>query len=372
MFIINHKRFVFCTVYMVFFWCLLMISLTNAEMISITDSMGRTVRIKKNPPHVICSGAGSLRLLTYFQSQDKIVAVDSMETRNSFLDARPYALSNPQLKKYPIFGEYRGNDNPERIVFLNPQPDVIIKTFADMGYNPDELQHKTGIPVVVLNYGNLINYRSVFYQSIHLLGNVLGKPKRAIEIISFFDQMIADLKQRTYNIKNRKSCYVGGVSYKGLQNFQSTEPLYPPFVFTQSNNVACDEISKHLTHSNVAKEQLIEWNPEYIFVDLASVVIDSETNVLNELKTDPAYVHLKAVKNGNVYGVLPYNGYAQNFGSIMINAYFVGKHLYPDRFNDIDVLKKADDIYSFLLGKTVFDKINTMLRGMVFQNIIKG
>jgi iron complex transport system substrate-binding protein len=339
---------------------------------TITDSIGRHIRIQKTPAHVICSGAGALRLLTYFQSQDRIVAVDSIETRMNFVDARPYALANPQFKRYPIFGEYRGNDNPERIVCLNPQPDVIFKTFADMGYNPEELQHKTQIPVVVLNYGDLSHYRSGLYQSIHVMGDVLNKAERAIEITSFFDQLIADLKKRTTDIKDRQSCYIGGVAYKGIQNFQSTEPVYPPFAFTQTHNVAFDEIGKHLSHSYIAKEKLIEWNPEYIFVDLASLTADSETNVLYELKNDPVYQHLNAVKQRNVYGVLPYNGYAQNFGSTLANAYFVGKLLYPNRFVDIDPSQKADEIYSFLIGKPVLQKMNEKLHGLVFQKVIKG
>ncbi|KPA12617.1 iron transporter [Candidatus Magnetomorum sp. HK-1] len=344
----------------------------EAKAFTITDSMGRNIAIHKEPDHVICSGAGALRLLTYLQAQDKVVAVDSMETRENFFDIRPYALSNPQFKKYPIFGEYRGNDNPEKIVFLEPQPEVIFKTFADMGYNPDELQNKTGIPVITLNYGNLSNYRSEFYRSIHLMATIIGKQKRAKDLILFFNELINDLKTRTKNIENRQTCYVGGVSYKGLQNFQSTEPLYPPFLFTQSNNVACDEISKHLSHSYISKEKLIDWNPTFIFIDLASLAADPHANVLYELKNDPAYFNMKAIQTGNVYGVLPYNGYAQNCGSIMANAYFVGKLLYPDRFKDVDVFKKADEIYSFLLGQAVFEKMNTIIHSMAFQKIIEG
>ncbi|MBF0450435.1 MAG: ABC transporter substrate-binding protein [Candidatus Magnetomorum sp.] len=357
---------------MLLIFCFFITAGLDAKMLRITDSMGRNVTLQKTPAHVICSGAGALRLLTYLQAQDKIVAVDTIETQKTAFDARPYALSNPQFKQYPIFGEYRGNDNPEKIVFLEPQPEIIFKTFADMGYHPEELQNKTGIPVITLNYGNLSNYRSELYQSIHVMGTILDKQQRAKDIIVFFDGLINDLKIRTQGIDNRHSCYVGGVSYKGLQNFQSTEPLYPPFLFTQSNNVACDDISKHLSHSSIAKEKLIDWNPKFIFIDLASLAADPDRNVLYELKNDPAYLNMTAVQTGKVYGVLPYNGYAQNLGSIMANAYFVGKLLYPDRFNDVDVFQKADEIYSFLLGKTVFKQMNAMLHNMVFQKIIEG
>ena len=78
----------------------------------ITDALGRRVPVPEKVERVICSGSGCLRLLTYLQAQDKIVGVDDIEKRRRRLDARPYALANPQFKTYPIFGEFRGHDNP--------------------------------------------------------------------------------------------------------------------------------------------------------------------------------------------------------------------------------------------------------------------
>ena len=367
----KHKHISpYCLLNFIVFYCLVL-PVAMAQVQNITDSLGRKIQIKDTPKHVICSGAGSLRLLTYLQAQDRIVAVDSIEIRNDFFDVRPYALANPQFRKLPIFGEYRGNDNPERIVSLDPQPEVIFKTFSTMGYNPQELQSKIRIPVIALSYGDLSNYKSSLYQSIHIMGTILNTNHRAMQITSFFDQLIADLNQRCQGIKQRPLCYVGGIAFKGIQNFQSTEPLYPPFKYTHTKNIACDTIGKHLSHSYIAKEKLVEWNPDYIFVDLASLAANIEANALYELKNDPVYQNLDAVKNGKVYGVLPYNGYAQNFGSTMANAWFVGKLLYPDRFQDIDPIKKADEIYHFLFGKSVFKQMNKKLHSLVFQRVVK-
>jgi iron complex transport system substrate-binding protein len=88
----------------------------------ITDAVGRQVEIPETVEHVICSGPGALRLLTYLDTQDNIVAVDDMEKQRPQFDARPYALAHPQLKDYPIFGEFRGHDQPERILTLNRYP----------------------------------------------------------------------------------------------------------------------------------------------------------------------------------------------------------------------------------------------------------
>jgi iron complex transport system substrate-binding protein len=112
----------------------------------ITDSAGRQVEIPQIVDHVICSGPGALRLLTYLESQDKIVAVDDMEKQRPQFDARPYALANPQFKDYPIFGEFRGHDHPERILTLDPLPQVIFKTYSTVGHDPLELSKKNRYP----------------------------------------------------------------------------------------------------------------------------------------------------------------------------------------------------------------------------------
>ena len=94
-----------------------------------------------------------------------------------------------------------------------------------------------------------------------------------------------------------------------------------------------------------------------------------EAGALYELKTDPAYRNLTAVKKGKVYGMLPYNWYAQNFGSILADGYFSGKLLYPEQFRDIDPAAKADEIYTFLVGKPVFGQMDKTFHGMVFKRI---
>jgi len=329
--------------------------------------------VTKHPEHVLCSGAGCLRYLTYLQAHDRIVAVDDIETRRSEFDARPYALANPQFKDYPIFGEFRGHDNPELIVGLEPQPQVIFKTYGEMGHDPEELQQKTEIPVIVLEYGDLSRHREQMYQSLRIMAQVMGKEERAEAIIDFFETTIQDLGQRTHEVPEEQkiSCFVGGLAYKGPHGLQSTEPTYPPFLFTHSKNVAYDPVQadQNVTHADVAKEKIIEWDPEIIFVDLATIQSDSESTALYELKHDPAYQHLRAVQTGNIYGVLPYNWYTQNFGSILANAYYVGKLLYPDQFTDIDPKQKADDIYQFLVGKPIFGPLNQAFGGVAFTKL---
>jgi iron complex transport system substrate-binding protein len=338
-----------------------------------TDAMGRAQVIPDTVEGVICSGSGCLRLLTYLQAQDLAVAVDDIETKANRFDARPYALANPHFKAMPIFGQFRGQDNPELILTLEPQPQVIFKTFAAMGHDPVELQAKTGLPVVVLDAGNLGAARDSFYASLRLMGTVVGKADRAERLVAYFDALIADLAARTAGIPvaERPTAYLGGVAYKGPHGFQSTEPGYPPFAFVGARNLAHEEggAARDVSNTSVAKEQIVAWDPDYLFLDLSTLQMGGEADGLHELRTDPAYATLTAVREGRVFGVLPYNWYSQNYESILANAYFIGKTLYPDRFADIDPAAKADEIYSFIVGRPVFGAMNEAFGNMAFTRV---
>jgi iron complex transport system substrate-binding protein len=340
---------------------------------TITDAHGKIIELGAPVNHVICSGPGCLRLLTYLQAEDRITGVDDIETRHKILDARPYALAHPEFKQLPVFGEFRGRDNPEQILNLVPQPGLIFKTFPLMGHNPVELQDKTGIPVVTLDYGNLGKNRSQLYETLRQMGSLLGKDRRAQEVITFFEETISDLRQRTatIDVDQRPSVYIGGIASRGPHGFQSTEPQYPPFTFINAHNLALDELAvkRGLSGSNISKEKIIVWDPDYLFLDLATLQLEGAGGGLHELKTDPAYQLLTAVKEKRLYGLLPYNLYSANYGSILANAYFLGKLIYPDRFEDIEPIEKADEIYSFLVGKPVFTQMNDLFMNLVFQQI---
>lgn len=319
---------------------------------------------------IICSGAGALRLVSYLGAGDLVVGVDSLEIKQQQYDARPYALANPGYKKLPVFGNYRGFDHPEKILELNPPPQVIFKTYSGSGHDPVLLARKTGIPVVTLEYGDLYHYRDRLYAALAVLGRALGREDRARAVRAFFDTQIDRLENRTRDLPedSRPTCFVGGLAYRGAHGFQSTEPGYPPFYFVHADNIAALPDGKMLSHSIFSKEELLRADPDILFLDLSTLQMGRQSG-LNELRTGPVCQSLTAVRQGRVYALLPYNWYTQNFGSILANAWYIGKVLYPDRFSDIDPVRQADWIYSFLLGSPVFDRINSVFHDMAFKPV---
>ncbi|OPY39980.1 MAG: Periplasmic binding protein [Methanoregulaceae archaeon PtaU1.Bin066] len=205
------------------------------------------------------------------------------------------------------------------------------------------------------------------YAGLRVMGKALGKEDRAEEIIAYVEATMKDLESRTAGIAaaDQKTAYVGGVSSAGAHGTISTEPAYPPFLWVNAKNVAA---GMGTAHADIAKEALVEWDPEFIFVDVGTLQLDNQ-GAVGELKSDPALRGLSAVKEGRVYGVLPYNFYNVNYESVLADAYFVGKILYPDRFTDIDPAQKADEIYTFFVGKPVFSQMNSQYGGFGFSQI---
>jgi len=342
---------------------------------TLTDGFGREVTIPENVERIVCSGAGCLRYLLYLQAQDYVVGVDSMDKKENKYEGRPYVYANPQLKNYPLIGEARGKDDPEKIIEVNPQ--VILKASmigqaaAPTATEADTLQDKTGIPVVAFPYGSLSNetQKAEVYSSLRIMGKTVGKQERAEEVINYINATMQDLENRTADIpeSERKTAYIGGVGMAGAHGIIATEPAYSPFLWVNAKNVAAGMGTEH---ADIAKEALVDWDPEYIFIDMGTLQLDNE-GAIGELKNDTSLAGLSAVKNKKVYGVIPYNFYSTNYESVLADAYFIGKVLYPDRFEDIDPEAKADEIYTFFVGKPVFSDLNGNYSNMCFKQILQ-
>ena len=332
------------------------------DTLTIVDMMNRTVTVDTDPQRIIGIGAGSLRMIVYLQAEDQVVGVDMREQSATNASTpgmpagidRPYNIAHPELAERPFIGAISGD--PELIVIQ--KPDVVFVTFL-AGKDADALQEKSGVPVVALVSGDLGKNRQAFYGSLRTMAQVLNKEQRADEVIAYINETLADLQKRTKDIPAEKKSlvYVGGIAYNGAHGFLSTDPAYAPLAMVNGNNVAAGAGTGG--QIIIDKEKLLSWNPDVIFIDEASYSLVSE-----DLK-DPVYQSLDAVKGGRVYGVMPYNWYANNYDTVLADAYYIGKILYPEQFADIDPEQKADEIYTMLDGKPVYTEMAGIFGGFI-------
>jgi iron complex transport system substrate-binding protein len=288
---------------------------------------------------------------------------------------KAYLVAHPEFSELPVAGEQSGRDNPERLLSLDNPPQLIIKADTGAGFDPFELTRRTGIPVLLVPMRGITAGREEFDEGLRLIGAALGKSERAEEVIAFFDREIAELKVRSdrANLSHEEKplVYVGGVSYNGSHGFNSSEAGYPPFELVGAKSPLTNRANDPTLgnrHVKLAKERILEWNPDILFLDLGTLSLGQSSGLV-ELQRDPSYRTLAAVQQGKVFTLHPNTFYFVNHDAVLANAWFVGKTLYPDQFADIDPKAKADEIFTFLVGKPVFDDLNGALQNLGLRQL---
>jgi iron complex transport system substrate-binding protein len=318
---------------------------------TVTDMLGRQVEVPPEVTRVVAIGPGALRLYVYAGDLAYVVGVEEMETGD--VSGKPYMLANPDLAKLPVIGQGGPNNAPDPEKLLTVKPQVIFSTYASEAAAADELQQKTGIPVVVLSYGGA-GVTSIFGKqvqgSLKLVGQVTGKESKAQAAVDFIVKAQQDLDARTKDIADadKPTVYVGGLGSKGTHGLESTQGKYALLDVIHAKNVA-DETGKGGSIM-IDKEKLLEWDPHYIFVDQGGQALVKE----DYQKNPDFYNSLSAVKEGRVYSQLPYNYYSTNIDTAIANAYYLGTIIYPKAFAGVNPAQKADEIYQGLLGKPLY------------------
>jgi iron complex transport system substrate-binding protein len=322
--------------------------------VTVTDLLGRQVEVPAEVTRVVAIGPGALRLYVYAGNLDYVVGVEEMETGD--VSGKPYMLANPDLEKLPIIGQGGPNNTPDPEKLLTVEPQVIFSTYASEVAAADELQQKTGIPVVVLDYGGF-GVTSIFDEkiqnSLRLIGQVIRDETKSQAAIDFILQAQKDLDARTKDIADadKPSVYVGGLGSKGTHGLESTQGKYALLDAIHANNVV-DETGESGSVM-VDREKLLEWNPDFIFIDQGGYAL-----VVEDYQKNPEfYDSLSAVQEGRLYSQLPYNYYSTNIDTAIADAYYLGTVIYPEAFANVDPAQKADEIYQALLGKALYAKM---------------
>lgn len=331
------------------------ISAFPASAMTVKDMAGRTFDLKAEPQRIICVGPGALRLLTYLNAHDRVVGVEAMEKQ--YPTGRPYWIANPQLKALPTIGPGGAgsiNKKPDMEAVLRVTPELIVATYMEAGV-ADEVAKTLGIPVLVLSYGELAVFDEMVFDSLRLAAKILNRQARADAVVEFIQGIRKDLSRRTADIAEdaKPGVYVGGIGYRGTHGIESTQRDYIPLDWNHAVNLSQRVKATIGSHVMVDKEVLLSLNPDVIFIDSAGLPL-----VREDYRRKPDfYQGLKATRENRVYTLYPFNYYTTNIDTAMADGYAIGKIIFAERFADVDLPKKADEIYTFLLGKPVYEQM---------------
>lgn len=328
---------------------------TASPTVAVTDMAGRQVTVPFDPDRIVCLGPGTLRLIVYLQAQSKVVGVEDMEKMNP--GGRPYWLAHPELSTLPRCGPGGPagiNKKPDLEAVLSVNPQVIFVTYMDAAL-ADEVQRTVGIPLVVLSYGAFATFDEAVYDAIRIAGQILNREKRADDVVAHIESLRADMRRRTQDIpkRARPTVYVGGLGYRGAHGIESTEQRYIPFDWIGAENVAERVKATMGSHVAMDKETILSLNPDFIFIDGGGLMLVTE-----DYRKKPEYYRaLKAFSTRRIFILQPFNWYTTNIGTALADAYAIGKILYGKQFEDVDPSLKADEIYTFLVGKPVYGRM---------------
>ncbi|MDM7913249.1 MAG: ABC transporter substrate-binding protein, partial [Methanotrichaceae archaeon] len=273
-----------------------------------TDTQGREITIDKPVERIITRSPDEARVVIALGFGDKLIAGEQA-TKSCLC---PMTFDNTTEGCSECYRTIIGGRMPdlpeistrydiyfERIAAL--EPDII---FCGSLKDAEAFEDKIGCPVVVLGGSGWNFDDDGCFASIKVAGQAVDAEERAEELIALLKEKIDRVKSVTDKMdesEKPKVYFASRGASKGFydpkegRDFTRTEPAYDPLVVAGGINVARDINGSTV---NVALEQIIAWNPDYIFIANS----DAGNNTgLEFIKNCPELQSINAIKNGNVY-----------------------------------------------------------------------
>jgi iron complex transport system substrate-binding protein len=320
----------------------------EGKKIAVTDLAGRTVSVKVPAERIVLASSRDLHEFAAVAGTDFIKKIAGWGPDLKRYDKDTYDKFSdkyPDIKNIPEVGYYYTKDfNIEKVVSLNP--DVVIIPMFQYDLAKDDLIRfeQAGIPVVFTDfyYKPLENET----KSVTLLGQLLGKEKRAKEITDFFDEQTNIVYSRFAKINKTKPRVYAECGWKGPSEYGGT---YGNIGWgTIIRKAGGDNIAKDFTSESptITPEFLLDANPDIIIIngsnwpatpDSMRLGYYADKNdsraLLQAFLNRPGWDSLKAVQDQEVYSIFcTYDSRIYSFAGLQAFA----KWFYPEDFKDVD------------------------------------
>lgn len=294
---------------------------TDPETFVFTDSAGREVELPVNIERIVPSGPLGQQILLSIAG-DMLVALT-----NDVSDGQAFYLGE-HYKELPVVGQFFGSQdmNMEELARLAPQVVIDIgEPKGSIAEDMDTITMQTGIPAIFIE-ADLVNSGDAY----RTLGELLGKVEKGAALGDYCDRVYADVTSKMNEVPEEDRYSFAYLMGDNGLNALSEGTYHATIMDMLGNNVVeVESPSSRGSGDEINMEQLIIWDPEYIFFASGSVY--------SEVETDSAFSTLKAIQAGNYYEVpgLPYSW----LGSPpSVNRYiglqWMAYILYPDVFTE--------------------------------------
>lgn len=299
------------------------LSEARAGILTYRDKMGRTVTIKTPVKRAVLFE--TYELLPVTGAWDRVAGISRYAFSNDLL----LAANAARLRRIPDAGSAM-DTNAE--VLLKLKPDVVLT----WSVNPDAvrfLEHK-GLTVISV-YPESINE---LYAVMRMQGILFGREKRVESAIARMEEIFSLIRKRVTGIplsRRKKALYLTGKQTRVNGRVGVTNDLFR-LMGLDNSGAEINERSRE-----VSLERIISWNPDLIFI------WGSARYATAELKNNPQWRHIRAVKSGNVFKEPKWGTWSPRLAPI---ALWMASRAYPERFRDVNIDKTIDRFYCDVYG----------------------
>ncbi|WP_371381339.1 ABC transporter substrate-binding protein [Sporomusa aerivorans] len=304
------------------------------ETIVITDQLGRQVEIPRHVQRIAALDHFEGYIVFALGQQDKLV---HQALYNKLGQAM--VKTDPDFRAKPQLRQNQKTITTESLAALSPQIVFINTSFDKRQLTQFE---SAGLKVIALKGETLADS----YAAVSLVAKVLNCEERGKEYIAACDRWLQLVKERISSIPDGQRPKVLFSGPRDIFSVATRDMLQTSMIEAAGGVNAAAELAGYWV--TVSPEQIAAWNPDVIFL---GSTLDAYTP--DTLYANPHFAGVKAVQNKRVYS------FPSNIGwwdypapSHVLGTVWAAKALYPDKFNDIDMLKMADDFYRQFLGRS--------------------
>ncbi len=323
---------------------------THREERTIIDGLGREVAIPVDCNTIACVDSFASEVMILIGDGEKMCCCPGGVKSDTLLQE-----IYPNLENVSVV-QSGGDINAEALLSLNP--DVILFKYG-MYLVPEQKEkiEKLGIPYLVTKYETMEEQIDM----LRMIGDVCGSSskEKAEEIALYYENTIQLVNEKTRQIPSNEKVRIYH-TLNGVNRTDGDSSLGTSWIAA----VGCENVSVGedlLTEKDMyiaSTEQIFVWDPD--------IVICNDSPTAEFFRSNDMFSGLRAVQDGHIYNIpVGATRWGQQ-GSVetFFGMLWLGKTVYPELYQDVDLKKEVFNFYENTLGISLNDEIyNKMLSG---------
>ena len=312
------------------------------EAIHLTDALDRVVTLE-GPPRRIALAGSSITIIgdaayLFPEAAERIVVLGKANQDTAGFES----LMDPAYAEKAVLEK---EVSAEQIAAYNPDLVLLKSSMAEsLGTSLETL----GIPVVYLDFETPQQYE----RDLTNLGILFQNEERAKDLVAYYQQRMQDVQQRLQELPVDQKPEALLIYYNDRDG--SIAYNVPPINWIQTlmvETAGADPVWREAQLGNgwtkVNFEQIAVWDPDQIYL---AAYFNNPEEITANLKSDPQWQALTAVKNDNLYAFpKDFISWDQSNPRWILGLMWLASTLHPQQFADLDLQEEMriffEDIY---------------------------